>query len=138
MTQFTSNLIDVLQLADNVSIITRSYEELSIAFIQLIEQSEKKYMVTNLDKTFYLNLSKDPFRQPIRISETQTIKHAENDQHLYLGMWIKSSNDITDHIKCNLNQKRYNIVKCLSWLEVNKNTPIKIKLQVLDSCMLAS
>ena len=129
---------NVLQLADDASIITNSYHYLSIAFTQLINKSKEKFMITNLMKTFFLHLSKEPLLQPIEISTTHYIHHAENNRHLYLGMWITSSNDIVDHIKCNLFQRKFHIVKYYDWFAVNEMTPINIKLQVLDSCMFAA
>ena len=51
----------VLQLA---SIISNSYNDLAIAFKQLIELSESKYMVVNIEKTFYIHASKNPIPTP--------------------------------------------------------------------------
>ena len=129
---------NVLQLADDASIATTSHVNLSIAFNQLIEMSKNKYMITNIDKTKFVNLSKTPQKFPIKLSETQTIEYAKNDEHLYLGMWITSSDDIVDHIRSNLSHRKFNISKFYSWLAINEETPIKIKLQVYNSCMLAS
>ena len=83
-------------------------------------------MITNLMKTFFLHLSKEPLLQPIEISATHYIHHAENNRHLYLGMWITSSNDIVDHIKCNLFQRKFHIVKYYDWLAVNEMIPINL------------
>ena len=86
-------------------------------------------MVSNIEKTFYLNLSKHPIRLPIYLPHKQTIQHADNA--LYLGMWLTTSNDTMQHIKCNFKHRAFNIVKFYTW-------PIKIKIQVLDSCMFAT
>ena len=48
------------------------------------------------------------------------------------------SNNITQIIQANLNHRAFNIKKCYDWLDINENTPIKIKLQVLDTCMFAA
>ena len=84
-------------------------------------------MITNIDKTKFVNLSKTPQKFHIKLSETQTIEYAKNDEHLYLGMWITSSDDIVDHIRSNLSHRKFNISKFYSWLAINEETPIKIK-----------
>ena len=73
---------NVLQLADDASITTNSYHYLGIAFTQLINKSKEKFMITNLMKTFFLHLSKEPLLQPIEISATHYIHHAENNRHI--------------------------------------------------------
>ena len=120
----------VLQLADDASIISNSCNDLAVAFKQLIEVSESKYMMINVEKTFYIHASKNPIHTTLRISEKQLIPPALNNQHLYLRMWILASDNIADHIKYNLNHRKYNIKKYYDWLNINQDTPIKIKLQV--------
>ena len=85
---------NVLQLADDSTILTNSFNDLTIAFKQFIQESKKNFMVTNYDKTFYLNISSNPVREPIQLSCKEIIHHADKDEHLYLGMWIIASNDI--------------------------------------------
>ena len=53
-------------------------------------------------------------------------------------MWLTTSNDTMQHIKCNLKHRAFNIVKFYAWPDINENTPIQIKIQVLDSCMFAA
>ena len=125
-------------MADDASIITISFKDLSVAFKQIIQASCEKFIVTNIEKKFYLNLSKHPIRFPIYLPDNQTIQHADNDEHLYLGMWLTTSNDTMQHIKCNLKHRAFNIVKFYAWLDINEDTPIQIKIQVLDSCMFAA
>ena len=126
----------VLQLADDASILTTSHSYLATAFRQMMDGSDEEFMLTNLEKTFFLDLCKNPDTDPIRVSESQSIQYAENNSHPYLGMGIVSSNEIVDHIKYNLSQRKYNIKKYYDWLEINESTPIRIKLQVLDCCMM--
>ena len=91
-----------------------------------------------MGKTCFLHISKHPLKQSIQLYDDEFIQYAEKDRHFYLGMWTTSYYDITDHIKCNLLHRKYNIAKVYHWLEINDHTPIKIKLQVLDCCMFAS
>ena len=54
-------------------------------------------MVTNTDKTFYLHLCDKPITDNIQLSCETNIKSALNDEHLYLGMWFKTTASITEH-----------------------------------------
>ena len=128
----------VFQLADDASIVTTSFDDLRTAFGQIIDESDKKRMITNLEKTFYLNLSTEPITEPVYISNNRIVNPAENNEHLYLGMWFTTSNSITKQISCNISHRAFNVVKFYQWLEVNEMTPINIKIQVLDSCMFAA
>ena len=129
---------NVFQLADDSSIVTTSFEDLTVGFEQLIDVSNQKFMVTNFGKTFYLHLSDEPIRQPICLPNNRIILPADKDEHLYLGMWFTISNLITQQVKCNLSHRAYNVVKFYSWVDVNEMTPINIKTQGLDSCMFAA
>ena len=118
-------------MADDASFITNPLKDVSVEFKQLIQTSCEKCMVTNIEKTFYLHLSTNHVRLPIYSPDNQTVHHNENDEHLYLGMWLTTSNN---HIKYNLTHWAFNIVKFYAWLDINEDTPIQIKTQVLDSC----
>ena len=132
------NGIHILQLADDSSVITNTIESLIHGFSQLIDASNSKFMVTNLLKTFYLHLSDDTYKDVIELVNGCEIKFAENDEHLYLGIWFIASACITAQMKCNLNHRGYNIKKFYDWLDVNQMTPIIIKLLVLDLCMFGA
>ena len=127
----------MFQLADDSSIGTKSFGDLVTGFDQLMESSNSKYMVTNFDKTFYLQLCDNPAREPIRLRNGNMIFPAKNDEHLSWKMFM-SSNNIALHIKRNLARRAFNITKFFSSLEINEMTPIKIKVQVLDTCMLGA
>ena len=129
---------NILQLADDSSILTSTLNDLAIAFNQFTKSSNENYMVTNYDKTFYLHLANNPTKDPIHLINKQIIYHAVNNEHLYLGMWITASNDISQHIKNNLKHRAYNIKKYYDWLNINESTPIQIKLRVLDNCMYSA
>ena len=83
-------------------------------------------MVTNMTKTFYLHLSDDPFTEAIKLYNGNIIKAADNNEHIYLGMWFKTSADITEQMKCNLDHRAFNIKMFYDWLDVNVMTPIKL------------
>ena len=50
-------------------------------------------MVTYLNKTYYLHFSEDPVRQEFHLANSKFI--TRNNEHVYLGMRLKTSNDIT-------------------------------------------
>ena len=49
---------------------------------QLVNAPDKKYMITNIIKTFYLHLSSNPVNDEIKLPGGQTIKLAHNGEHL--------------------------------------------------------
>ena len=53
----------------------------------------------------------------------------------YLGLFFFSTNDIILIIERNFDKRMIHISKFYAWLSVNEDTPIDIKLLVLDSCM---
>ena len=53
-------------------------------------------------------------------------------------MNVLPSNDMNKIIMFNLNQRMGSVCKFYAWLEVNEETPIGIKILVLDSCLFNS
>ena len=91
-------------------------------FGQLIDALDTKFMITNTDKTFYLHLCDEPFKVDTQLSNGITIQSAENNKHLYLGMWFKKTASITEQMIFNLNHRAYIIAKHYDWLDVNLMT----------------
>ena len=128
----------ILQLADDSSLVVTKCKNLIDGFAQLIDASDKKFMVTNTIKTYYLHLCDEPWTEDLQLPNGTIIKPAKNNEHLCLGMWFVASGSITMQMMCNLNHREFNIKKFYDWLEVNLMTPINIKLWVLDACMFAA
>ena len=128
----------VFQLADDSSLVVTSSLDLVEGFGQLIDASDKKFMVTNTTKTYYLHLCDEPMTDDLQLPNGTNIKAAENNEHLCLGMWFTASASITKQMMCNLDHRNHNIKKFYDWLDVNMMTPISIKLTVLDACMFAA
>ena len=78
----------VFQLADDSSLVVTSSLDLVEGFGQLIDASDKKFMVTNTTKTYYLHLCDEPMTGEIQLPNGTNIKAAENNEHLCLGMWF--------------------------------------------------
>ena len=58
--------------------------------------------------------------------------------HNYLGMLFYPTNDLDKIILNNLSKRKVNVAKYYVWLEFNENTPVDIKLLVLDQCMFTA
>ncbi len=130
--------IFLLQLADDAALLAENIDSLSKLFKQVLRHSSKKYMIANITKTFYMDMKCDPCTSPLDIDNGDVIKSAKDGKYIYLGMLFIHTNNMLDMIKANLKHRAFNIRKFLDWLEVNENTPIVIKLKVLDTCMLPS
>ena len=130
--------IQILQLADDTALLAENFESLRQLFVDILKFSKSKYMIANIEKTFYLEMNSNPSNIPLIIDDQTSINPAENGKYVYLGMLFIPTNDITALIRANLKHRSYNIKKYHEWLEVNENTPIRIKLQVLDACMLTA
>ena len=124
------------QLADDTAIWSESFTSLETKLRYIYEYSENNYQHINSDKTKYLHLSPKPNSTPIVIDQKNTVKSVDDDGIYYLGMKMIRSNDIDDHVEKNLNEKMGNIHKFYTWLEINRTTPIKVKLLVLFNCAL--
>ena len=53
-------------------------------------------------------------------------------------MLFYPTDNINDIILRNWNKRIGNISKFYAWLEINNNTPIEVKLLLLDNCMFSS
>ena len=118
-----------------MAIVAESKETLSNIFNQLIKYSENKLMSANLTKTFYIHLKEAGITDAIEINNKDKIYSAKNGKHIYLGVLFVNSRDSQEHIVANIENRKFNIKKYYDWLDLNENTPIKIKIKVLYTCM---
>ena len=133
------NDFNLLQLADDSALLAETKLFLHIVFQQCLKFSRENYMVTNIGKTYFLHLSDNNTDvEPIILEDGVIIKSAPNNEHTYLGMKFIASNNIVSHIKKNFNDRAFNIAKYYDWLDINELTPVKIKVQVLYTCMFSS
>ena len=63
---------------------------------------------------------------PLYVVTTTTLEREEALQRL---------GDVNAAIKCNIEGRSHNWIKFYSWLEINEETPIEIKLLVLNTCL---
>ena len=132
------NGYNLLQLADDTALLAEERFFLRTQFIQCLKFSKDSYMFANTNKTVFLHLSEDPDIEPLDLDGNVVINPADNNEYVYLGMKFVASNDIIKHIKKNLQDRMYNINKFYDWLHVNEFTPVKVKLQVLYTCMFSA
>ena len=108
-------------------------------FIAAFAYSDKNYQVPNIDKTVYVDFSKNSSEEPIMISDKIVIKSVRKTKgYLYLGMIFLPTNEIFEIILKNINDRKGNISKYYAWLEINESTPIEVKLLVFDICFFSS
>ena len=127
------------QMADDTILAAETRISLSAKFDQIYNFSCKKSQSINVDKTFFIHMSKNPDTKDITCNHGNILSSLElKKSATYLGMYLYHTNSLKDLIEFNINKKMFNIAKFKSWLEVNENTPIRIKLLVLDNCVLSS
>ena len=80
-----------------------------------------------------------PGTEPIYLDSDSFINSVDQKKgYKYLGMLFYPSDDINDMILKNLNKRLVNISKFYAWLDVNDDTPIEIKLMMLDNCVFSA
>ena len=76
--------IILLQLADDTAILAESVESLCKLFKQVLQHSTKKYMIANITKTFYMDMSCNPSTTPLEIDNDNYIKSAKDGKYIYI------------------------------------------------------
>ena len=62
------------------------------------------------------------------LDDNVTLRPIDNN---WLGFWLCNSYNVNEMIKFHLSKKMFHVSSFYSWLDINRNTPIKIKLIVL-------
>ena len=138
----TTDFLDpynLLQLADDTSLLAEFFEAMQKKFRALFLYSGTKYQVANIKKTFYCHFSNNPITEPMHIDDETIISSVDQQKgHPYLGMSFFPTNSIEEIVKFNVNKRMWHVAKFYGWLEVNENTPIESKLHVLDQCVFGA
>ena len=101
------NDFNLLQLANNIALLSEEKSFLYLQFKQCLQFSMKNYMFTNVEKTFFLHLSDKPDIDPIVLDEKTVINPAFHNEYMYLGMKFVAFNNIIKHIKRNLKDRMF-------------------------------
>ena len=130
----------LLQLADDTTITA----ELIQSFIQnmstIAKYSLEKFLRIHLTKSKYFHLTNNiinKLTEDILLGNGITLKPIIDD-YIWLGFWLCDTNDISEIIRHHISKKMVHISSFYSWLAVNEDTPIKIKLIVLYNCLFAT
>ena len=137
----TTDFLDpynLLQLADDTTLLAEHFLSLQLKFIKLFQYSRTQYQVANVKKTVYGHFAKEPVTTPIEIDENTKIFSITDKGHGVLGMSYIPTNDLKKIISFNIKKRMVHVVKFYGWLEVNENTPVESKLLVLDNCVFGA
>ena len=128
--------IRLLQLADDTTILSNNLVTLTKKVRDICSYSNKKHLVINMDKTKYMEMSKNPKLDSLKIVNDVTVEAVDYTAgYNWLGFNLSYAGKVEELVRHNLNKKLFNICKFYNWLDVNETTPIKLKLNVLYSCM---
>ena len=87
-------------------------------------------------KSKYLHLTNGiPIKDDIVIDGKMRMQPIDEKGYNWLGFWLSQFNSVPEILKFHFKMKMVHIGSFYSWLDVNRDTPIKIKLQVLYGCM---
>ena len=135
----TKDFVDphnLAQLADDTAMLAEGLVMLGPKMKCLLDYSEEIHQVPNIPKTVYCHFSNNPFTGKLRIDENTQLSSVDPVKgHKYLGVKFLPTKDIEKIIKSNIEARSHNWVKFYSWLEINEETPIEIKILVLDTCL---
>ena len=130
----------LLQLADDTTITAEIIQSFVENMSTIAKYSLEKYLRIHLTKSKYFHLTNnidDKFTEDILLGNGITLK-AITDDYMWLGFWLCDTNDISEIIKHHLSKKMIHTSSFYSWLAVNEDTPIKVKLIVLYGCLFAT
>ena len=131
--------LNLFQVADDSTPLADSKESLARKAKKLFEYSLKKHLIINVPKTKFMEFSKEPDLSAIVISSDTTVDPVSIDKgYCWLGFWLSYADNVPSLIKYNLNKKTFIICEFYGWLQVNRETPIILKIRVLYGCMFAA
>ena len=102
--------------------------------------SLEKFLRIHLEKSKYFHLTNNPdskLVEDILLGDGITLKPIVED-YIWLGFWLSDTNDISEIIQHHISKKMVHISSFYSWLAINEDTPIKVKLIVLYVCLFAT
>ena len=130
---------NVAQMADDTILAAESLKSLASKFDNIKTFSNDKNQTINTDKTVYIHMSETPQTNLLACKDGTVVSSLEQGKSSpYLGMYLYHTNSLKRLIEYNIKKRKFNVAKFKSWLEVNKNTPLSIKMLVLDNCVLSS
>ena len=130
---------NLAQLVDDAAVLADGLVMLGGKMGCVLNHSEEIYQIPNVPKTVFCHFSSEPYTGKLRINETTELSSVDPKKgHRYLGVKYIPTIDVNLIISFNVEDRKHNWVKFYGWLEVNSETPIEIKLLVLDNCLFCS
>ena len=131
--------LSLAQLADDSAIYAETITNLKTKFKRIFEYSDTKKQVANIPKTIYCHFGKDPKTSPLEIEDGLVVNSIDPTKgYKYIGIWTYPTNNVADIIQRNVNKRLGNFAKFHAWLTINEITPIDVKINVYDSCVLGT
>ena len=129
---------NLAQLADDTAVLADGTVMVGNKMKCLLDYSDEIYQVPNIPKTVYCHFAERPFTGKLRIDEKTELSSVDLIRgHRYPGVKFPPTNNVEQIIIFNIDDRSQNWCKFYAWLEVNEETPIEIKLLVLDACLLS-
>ena len=130
---------NLAQLADDTAMLAEGVMMIGPKMKCLLDYSKEIYQVPNIPKTVFCHFSNKPFTGKLIIDEDTQLSSVDPVKgHRYLGVKFLPTKDIDKIIVFNINERSHNWCKFYAWLEVNEETPIEIKILVLDTCLFCA
>ena len=130
----------LLQLADDTTITAEIVQSFVQNMSTVAKYSLEKFLRIHLTKSKYFHLTNNPdskLLKDILLGDGITLKPIVED-YIWLGFWLSDTNDISEIIQHHISKKMVHISSFYSWLAINEDTPIKVKLIVLYVCLFAT
>ena len=129
---------NLLQLADDALVMSENTESLILLFEKIFSYCKTKFITVNMDKTRFLQLSNDPYKESIAVGDRSISAVDPKDGYNWLGFNLSYASNVKGLIRFNFMKKKANIGKLYAWLQVNGNTPFLLKMKILYNCMFTS
>ena len=130
---------NLAQLADDTTMLAEGVVMLGNKMICLRDYSNDICQVPNMPKTVYCHFSENPSLEPLRIDANTELSSVDPEKgHRCLGVKFLPTIDVDRIITFNIDDRFHNWVRFYEWLEVNEETPVEIKVLVLDNCLFNS
>ena len=131
--------LNLFQVADDSTPLADSKASLVRKAKEVFDYSKKKQVVINVPKTKYMEFSEDPDLSTLVISADTEVDPVSTDKgYCWLGFWLSYADNVPSLIKYNISKKTFYIGEFYGWLQVNRETPIILKIKVLYGCMFAA
>ena len=130
----------LLQLADDTTIAAEFIQSFIQNMTTIAKYSYDKFLRIHGTKSKYFHLTNNDIGKitdNIALGQGIILKPILEGYN-WLGFWLCDSNNISEIIKFHISKKMIHISSFYSWLAVNEDTPILIKLVVLYVCLFST